>query len=89
MIWRIGRVQSSVRPVHAVGRGLLALMESANKVPFCLSGYDAFDIRWVVPVPGLTGLAITSRRSHNLVKLISSANLVADQAASTGTCAGW
>jgi hypothetical protein len=51
-------------------------MESANKVPFCLSGYDAFDIRWVVLVPGLTGLAITSRRSHNLVKLISSANLV-------------
>ena len=35
---------------------LLALMESANKVPFCLSGYDALDIRWVVPVPGLTGL---------------------------------
>ena len=64
-------------------------MESANKVPFCLSGYDAFDIRWVVPVPGLTGLAITSRRSHNLVKLISSANLVAYQAASSGTCAGW
>ena len=63
-------------------------MESANKVPFCLSGYDAFDIRWVVPIPGLTGLAITSRRSHNLVKLISSANLVAHQAASSGTCAG-
>jgi len=36
--------------------GLLALMESANKVPFCLSGYDALDIAWVVPVPGLTGL---------------------------------
>src|SRR5688572_15770802 len=52
-------------------------MESANEVPFCNSGYDAFDIRWVVPVPGLTGLAITSHRSHNLVKLISSANLVA------------
>ena len=47
-------------------------MESANKVPFCLSGYDALDIRWVVPVPGLTGLAITSHRSRNLVKLISS-----------------
>ena len=25
-------------------------------VPFCLSGYDALDIGWVVPVPGLTGL---------------------------------
>ena len=60
MCWRIGRVQSSVRPVDAVGVGLLALMESANRVPFCLSGYDAFDTRWVVPVPGLTGLAITS-----------------------------
>ena len=35
---------------------LLALMESANKVPFCFSGYDALDITWVVPVPGLTGL---------------------------------
>ena len=35
---------------------LLALMESANKVPFCLSGYDARVVRWVVPGPGLTGL---------------------------------
>jgi len=35
---------------------LLALMESANEVPFCYSGYDALDIKWVVPVPGLTGL---------------------------------
>jgi len=35
---------------------LLALMESANRVPFCLSGFDALDITWVVPVPGLTGL---------------------------------
>ncbi|PYD74408.1 hypothetical protein CFR71_15255 [Novacetimonas pomaceti] len=31
---------------------LLALMESANKAPFCLSGYDASGIKWVVPVPG-------------------------------------
>ncbi len=35
---------------------LLALMESANWVPFCFSGYDALDSPWVVPVPGLTGL---------------------------------
>jgi len=35
---------------------LLALMVSANKAPFCFSGYDALDIAWVVPVPGLTGL---------------------------------
>jgi len=41
--WRVGLVQSSVRPVDAVGKGLLALMESANWVPFCFSGYDAFD----------------------------------------------
>jgi len=34
---------------------LLALMGSANKVPICFAGYDAFDIAWVVPVPGLTG----------------------------------
>jgi len=25
-------------------------MESANKVSFCSSGYDALDIGWVVPV---------------------------------------
>jgi hypothetical protein len=35
---------------------LLALMESANKIPFCCAGYDALDMSWVVPVPGLTGL---------------------------------
>jgi hypothetical protein len=38
-----GRVQSSQLR-------LLALMESANKVPFCSSGYDALDIGRVVPV---------------------------------------
>jgi hypothetical protein len=26
-------------------------MESANKIPFCFAGYNAFDIKWVVPVP--------------------------------------
>ena len=63
-------------------------MESANRVPFCLSGYYSFDIRWVVPVPGLTGLAITSRRSHNLLKLISPAELlkVSGAAAATARC---
>jgi hypothetical protein len=35
---------------------LLALMESANKVPFWSAGYDALDMSWVVLVPGLTGL---------------------------------
>ena len=67
---------------------LLALMGSANKVPICFAGYDASDIAWVVPVPGLTGLAITSRRSHNLVMLIVSAKLSIPHAASAGTCAG-
>ncbi len=43
-------------------------MESANKVPICLSGYDALEWRWVVPVPGLTGFAITSHRPNNLLK---------------------
>jgi hypothetical protein len=85
IFWRIGRVQSSVRPVDAVGKGLLALMEFANRVPFCLSGYDAFDLRWVVPVPGLTGIAITSLRSHNLLKLISSAKPLKNYAVSAGT----
>lgn len=55
----------------AVDIGLLALMGSANKVPFCFSGNDAFDTWWVVPVPGLTGFAITARRARNLLKLIS------------------
>ena len=60
-------------------------MESANRVPFCFSGYDALDIRWVVPVPGLTGLAITSRRSRNLLKLIFSAKPMQAYAANAGT----
>src|SRR3546814_499091 len=51
-------------------------MESANQVPIGLSGYDAFDCPWVVPAPGLTGLAITSHRAYNIVKLISSAKLL-------------
>ena len=41
-------------------------MGSANKVPICFAGYDASDIRRVVPVSGLTGFAITSLRFHNL-----------------------
>jgi hypothetical protein len=60
-------------------------MESANKVPFCLSGYDALDHHLVFLVPGLTGIAITSRRSHNLVKLISSAKPLFHHAASVAS----
>lgn len=44
------------------------MMGSANKVPFCSTGYSALDFRWVVLVPGLTGFAITSRRSRNLLR---------------------
>ena len=76
LIWRVGRVQSSVRPVDAVDIGLLALTGSANKVPFCFSGNDAFDISWGVPIPGLTGFAITARRARNLLKLIPQLNFV-------------
>ena len=38
-------------------------MGLANKVPICFAGYDASDIAWVILFSGLTGLAITSRRS--------------------------
>ena len=64
---------------QSVGR-LLALMESANWVPFCFSSYDAFDVRRVVPVPGLTGFAITSLRSRNLVNELDPIG---------GTTGGW
>jgi hypothetical protein len=77
------REQSSVGPVDAVDFGLLALMGSANRVPLCLSDCDASGIPWVVPAPGLTGLAITSRHSRNLeqpgvtrLNLLSLAQLV-------------
>jgi hypothetical protein len=74
----------SVRPVDAVGKALLALIECANWVPFSLSGYNAFGIRRVVPVPGLIGLAITSRRCHDRLKLISSAKPAKFDAANIG-----
>ena len=74
LIWRVGRVQSSVRPTGAVEIGLLALTGSANRVPFCLSGYDALDKTRGVPVPGLTGFAITARRARNLLKPIPQLN---------------
>ena len=51
-------------------------MESANQVPIGFSGYDAFDCPWVVPAPGLTGIAITSHRAYNIVRLIASAKLL-------------
>ena len=38
-------------------------MGSANQVPFEFPGYDAFDYRRVVLVPGLTGFAITALRA--------------------------
>lgn len=46
-------------------------MGSANEVPFCFAGSIAFDIGWVVLIPGLTGFAITSHRPHNFVRVLS------------------
>lgn len=43
-------------------------MGSANRVPIWNSGYCASVVRRVVPVSGLTGFAITSLRSHNLME---------------------
>ena len=51
-------------------------MGSANKVPICFAGYDASDIAWVVLVPGLTGIAITSRRSYNPIEPIDRLELI-------------
>jgi hypothetical protein len=51
-------------------------MGSANKVPICFAGYDASDIAWVVLVLGLTGLAITSRRSYNPIEPIDRLELI-------------
>lgn len=51
-------------------------MGSANRIPICLSGYYASDRRRVVPVPGLTGFAITSLRSYNLMEPIDRLELV-------------
>ena len=67
-----GRVQSSVRPVCAVCKGLLALMGFANKMPIRFAGCCAFAVPWLVLVPGLTNFAITSLCAHNFVRPISS-----------------
>lgn len=45
-------------------------MGSANKVPIWNTGCCASVVRRVVPVSGLTGFAITSLRSHNLMEPI-------------------
>lgn len=62
-------------------------MGSANKVPIWFSGYRASDCRWVVLVPGLTGIAITSLRSYNLVEPVDRLELFLLQlyATSVGT----
>jgi hypothetical protein len=52
VLWMAPALQEAIDAMARVG----CSMESANKFPFCLSGYDALNIRWVVPVPGLTGL---------------------------------
>ena len=53
--------------------GLLALMGPANMVPIGFAGCCALTGPWVVPVPGVTGFAITSLCTHNFVWPISSA----------------
>src|SRR5215217_1453163 len=42
-------------PACSRGHRPLALMVSADEVPFCFAGFDALDIPQVVLVPGLTG----------------------------------
>lgn len=51
-------------------------MGSAKKVPICFAGFDASDIECVLPVPGLTGVAITSRRSYNFMEPIDRLDLI-------------
>lgn len=62
-------------------------MGSANKVPIWFSGCRASDCPWVVLVPGLTGIAITSRRSYNLMEPVDRLELFLFQlyATSVGT----
>jgi hypothetical protein len=42
-------------PACSRGHRPLALMVSADEVPFCFAGFEALDSRQVVLVPGLTG----------------------------------
>lgn len=51
-------------------------MGSANKVLIWFSGYYASDRQWVVLIPGLTGIAITSLRSYNLMEPTNRLELV-------------
>jgi hypothetical protein len=50
----------------------LALMVSADEVPFCFASYDALDIPRVVLIPGLTG-----SRSLHMVLATPEARLAA------------
>ena len=63
-------------PACSRGHNPLALMGSADEVPFCFAGFDALDIPQVVLVPGLTGspslhmvLATSSRDTALIEKL--------------------
>ena len=49
------------------GHRPLALMVSADEVPFCFAGFDALDSSRVILVPGLTGSP-----SHHMVLATSS-----------------
>ena len=56
--WRLGRLQSFVRPVDRPVDAMfrqLVLMVSVDRVPFSLADYDVRDICRVVYIPGLTG----------------------------------
>lgn len=50
-----------LRPACSRGHRPLALMVSANKVPFWFAGFDALDIRLVILIPGLTGAPSSHR----------------------------
>ena len=58
-------------PACWCGHRPLALMVSADKVPFCFAGCDALDIRRVVLIPGLTGSP-----SHRIVLATSGSAVV-------------
>ena len=51
-------------------------MGSANKVPIWIQAIVPRSFRRVVPVSGLTGFAITSLRSHNLMEPIDRLELL-------------
>jgi hypothetical protein len=72
---RVGRMQTCLRPFGAADERLLALMGSANKVPYWNAGFDALATGWVVLIPGLTGSP-----SPRIALATSSARFIAQRA---------